>query len=224
MNMRKINGYFRTMEHTLKSLKTYRYEIQVPQSNVRAPKMIIALHGYGQLVKYFIRKFEALSSEYLIVCPEGPHRFYLKGSSGRVGASWMTKEAREMDIEDNVHWLNALIDELKEHYTPDSITLLGFSQGAATAARWYQQNPKQFDQLILWAAVFPPDIERGTFTSNHSMHFVLGNQDEYYQGSDAEALKNSYLDLGFKVHDYEGTHDIDSKVLTKILALPFHGI
>ena len=82
-----------------------------------------------------------------------------------------------MDIADNVHWLNALLDELKQGYNPDSITLLGFSQGAATAARWYQQNPKQFDRLILWAAVFPPDIERGTFTSNHSMHFVIGNQD-----------------------------------------------
>jgi hypothetical protein len=56
------------------------------------------------------------------------------------------------------------------------------------------------------------------------MHFVLGNQDEYYQGSDADALKNSYLDLGFKVHAYEGIHDIDSKVLAKILAFPLHGI
>jgi predicted esterase len=224
MNMRKINGYFRTMEHTLKSVKTYRYEIQAPQSNVTAQKMIIALHGYGQLAKYFIRKIEALSSEYLIVCPEGPHRFYLKGSSGRVGASWMTKEAREMDMEDNLHWLNALIDEMKQQHKPASITLLGFSQGAATAARWYQQNPKLFDQLILWAAVFPPDLDTGTFPRENPMHFVLGSEDEYYQGADAEVLKNSYLDLGFKVHAYKGTHDIDSKVVAEILALPFHGI
>jgi len=208
------------MENTLKAYKTYRYEIQAPQSNVRAPKMIIALHGYGQLAQYFIRKFEALTKEYIIVCPEGPHLFYLKGSSGRVGASWMTKEARDMDIEDNLHWLNALLDELKQSYNPDSIALLGFSQGAATAARWYQQNPKLFDQLILWAAVFPPDLERGSFPINPSMHFVLGNQDEYYQGSDAEALKNSYVDLGFKVHSYEGSHDIDLRLVAEIFALP----
>jgi predicted esterase len=217
MNMRKINGYFRTMEHTLKTFKTYRYEIQAPQSTVRAPKMIIALHGYGQLVKYFIRKFEALSSEYLIVCPEGPHRFYLKGSSGRVGASWMTKEARELDMEDNLYWLNALLDELKQSHKPASIILLGFSQGAATAARWYQQNPKLFDQLILWAAVFPPDLEAGTFPRENPMHFVLGSEDEYYQGEGAEALKNSYLELGFKVHAYEGTHEVFGRVLNEIL-------
>ena len=29
------------------------------------------------------------------------HRFYLEGSSGRVGASWMTKEAREDDKKEN---------------------------------------------------------------------------------------------------------------------------
>jgi hypothetical protein len=49
------------------------------------------------------------------------------------------------------------------------------------------------------------------------MHFVLGNQDEYYQGSDAEALKNSYVDLGFKVHAYEGIHDVCGRVLNEIL-------
>jgi len=56
------------------------------------------------------------------------------------------------------------------------------------------------------------------------MHFVLGNQDEYYQGSDAEALKNDYVDLGFKVHAYEGIHDIDSKIVAEIFWGPFHGI
>jgi predicted esterase len=129
----------------------------------------------------------------------------------------MTKEAREMDMEDNLHWLNALIDELKQRHKPASITLLGFSQGAATAARWYQQNPKLFDQLILWAAVFPPDLDAGTFPRENPMHFVLGSEDEYYQGADAEVLKNSYLDLGFKVYAYEGTHDVYGRVLNEIL-------
>jgi hypothetical protein len=52
----------------------------------------------------------------------------------------------------------------------------------------------------------------------------LGSEDEYYQGADAEVLKNSYLDLGFKVHAYEGIHDIDSTVVAEIFGAPFHGI
>jgi predicted esterase len=215
--MRKINGYFRTMEHKLEAKKTYRFEYQETAKNHEHPKVLIALHGYGQLAKYFIRKFEVLKETYVVVCPEGPHRFYLQGSSGRVGASWMTKEAREMDIEDNMNWLDEVLEHLKLRVQPASISLLGFSQGAATAARWYQRNPSAFDQLILWATVFPPDLDAGTFPRENPMHFVLGSEDEYYQGEAAEQLKETYKTLGFEVHSFEGTHDLHGGVLSSIL-------
>src|SRR5690554_3872961 len=40
------------------------------------------------------------------------HRFYRKGTQGRVGASWMTKEARLDDIEDNHKYLDKLAEHL----------------------------------------------------------------------------------------------------------------
>ena len=201
------------MEKHFKSTKTYRYEIQ----ELEHEHLLIALHGYGQLSKFFLRKFQGLQSKGRVVAPEGPHRFYLQGSSGRVGASWMTKEARELDIQDNLVWLNALLTELQKCYSPKKITLLGFSQGAATAARWYQQNPTAFDQLILWAAVFPPDIDAGTFPNGKPLHFVLGTEDEYYQGEAAERVKETYKTLGFEVHSFDGIHDIHGGVLNEIL-------
>lgn len=202
------------MEQHLQAPKTYRYEIQ----ELEHEHLVIALHGYGQLAKFFLRKFQGLQSSCRVLAPEGPHRFYLQGSSGRVGASWMTKEARELDIQDNLAWLNALLTELQKRYSPKKITLLGFSQGAATAARWYQHNPTAFDQLILWAAVFPPDIDAGTFPNGKPLHFVLGTEDEYYQGDTALELKAMYKTLGFEVHTYEGKHDIEAEVLTTILS------
>ena len=201
------------MEKHFKAQKTYRYEIQEQAHE----HLLIALHGYGQLAKFFLRKFQGLQSKGRVVAPEGPHRFYLQGSSGRVGASWMTKEARELDIQDNLVGLNALLSELQKSYSPKKITLLGFSQGAATAARWYQQNPSAFDQLILWAAVFPPDIDAGSFPTEKPLHFVLGTQDEYYQGEAAQQLLRHYQSMGFKVHTYAGKHDIDGEVLKRLL-------
>ena len=212
-NAHKINDYFRTMEKHYKAKKTYRYEIQEQAHE----HLLIALHGYGQLAKFFLRKFQGLQSKGRVVAPEGPHRFYLQGYSGRVGASWMTKEARELDIQDNLVGLNALLSELQKSYSPNKITLLGFSQGAATAARWYQQNPSAFDQLILWAAVFPPDIDAGSFPTKKPLHFVLGTQDEYYQGEAAQQLLRHYQSMGFKVHTYAGKHDIDGEVLKRLL-------
>ncbi|MEY4217293.1 MAG: hypothetical protein RLZZ68_1749 [Bacteroidota bacterium] len=212
-NAHKINDYFRTMEKHYTAQKTYRYEIQEQAHE----HLLIALHGYGQLAKFFLRKFQGLQSKGRVVAPEGPHRFYLQGSSGRVGASWMTKEARELDIQDNLVGLNALLSELQKSYSPKRITLLGFSQGAATAARWYQQNPSAFEQLILWAAVFPPDIDAGSFPTKKPLHFVLGTQDEYYQGEAAQQLLRHYQSMGFKVHTYAGKHDIDGEVLKRLL-------
>jgi predicted esterase len=212
-NAHKINDYFRTMEKHYTAQKTYRYEIQEQAHE----HLLIALHGYGQLAKFFLRKFQGLQSKGRVVAPEGPHRFYLQGSSGRVGASWMTKEARELDIQDNLVGLNALLSELQKSYSPKKITLLGFSQGAATAARWYQQNPSAFNELILWAAVFPPDIDAGSFPTKKPLHFVLGTQDEYYQGEAAQQLLRHYQSMGFKVHTYAGKHDIDGEVLKRLL-------
>ena len=58
--------------------------------NENTKYLCIAFHGYGQLAKYFIRDFESLGPEHVAIVPEGLHRFYREGMSGRVVASWMT--------------------------------------------------------------------------------------------------------------------------------------
>ena len=61
---------------------------------------------HGQLSPFFIRKFNALDPNvHHVITPEGPHRYYLSGNHGRVGAGWMTKEKREVDIADNTDTL-----------------------------------------------------------------------------------------------------------------------
>ncbi len=92
------------LEHSIVLQKHFRYHLSENYSSKR--KLLIALHGYGQLAQYFAKKFDQLPKEYALLVPEGMHRFYLDGNSGRVGASWMTKEGREMDIDDNLHNLN----------------------------------------------------------------------------------------------------------------------
>jgi len=177
--------------------------------------LLIVLHGYGQLGEYFIRKFKQLPEKYYIVAPEGMHHFYLKGSSGRVGASWMTKEAREIDIEDNNEYLDAVLESLKSQKAFEKIIVLGFSQGGATAARWSAQR-KDIDQLILWASVFPPDIEKSTFSNNKKGTFVIGKQDEFYDTAAQAKEISNYKNLGFEIIEYEGKHDIELTTLRKI--------
>jgi predicted esterase len=198
--------------------KTYRYEVLPCRSESK--KILYVLHGYGQLAKFFIRKFEILREKYHIVAPEGMHRFYLQGSSGRVGASWMTKEARESDIEDNLNWLNALDAQVSQDLQVEDRYLLGFSQGGATAARWFAETNNQFKGIVLWACVFPPDLEMeeetAKFRSDERCTFVIGTADQYYNTDQQKALIDFYKTLSFKTVKYEGDHNIESDTLQAI--------
>lgn len=203
------------MKHYLEAPSTFRY---VTHGSEKAPHLLIVLHGYGQLAEYFIRKFTHLESNFFIVAPEGMHRFYLKGSSGRVGASWMTKEERQLDIQTNMNWLNTLLAKLTSENTYQKISLLGFSQGGATAARWFHAS-NQFDHFISWASVFPPDLEQElTKTPNitKTNFFVIGTNDEFVTPDEQTNLLQSYQDKGYQTIVYEGTHAIDLACLQKL--------
>lgn len=204
------------MEQKFTSSKTFRFELSSESSN--HDTVLYVLHGYGQQAQYFIRKFRSVFDNLLVVAPEGMHRFYLQGSSGRVGASWMTKEAREDDISDNISWLNELDAHISTRFQPNRKLILGFSQGGATAARWFHKGNINFDAMILWACVFPPDLHPDEeIKSAKQQHFAIGNEDEFYDTAAQEELVKFYLNKGFSIHPFEGKHDIDATTLEVIL-------
>jgi predicted esterase len=198
----------------IKTSKTQRYFAHGTLK--KATKLLIVLHGYGQLAEHFIRKFYQLPENYYIIAPEAMHHFYLNGSSGRVGASWMTKEDRINNITDNNEYLNNLVDFLHTENEFSELLVLGFSQGGATAARWNAQR-KDIDQLILWASVFPPDLEESSFRNNKNGTFVIGKHDEFYDATAQDKEIKKYRSLSFEIVEYDGKHDIDVETLKKLL-------
>jgi predicted esterase len=198
----------------IKTSKTQRYFTHGDLK--KTSKLLIVLHGYGQLAEHFIRKFHQLPENYYIVAPEAMHHFYLNGSSGRVGASWMTKENRINNITDNNEYLNNLVDFLQTENEFSELLVLGFSQGGATAARWNAQR-KDIDQLILWASIFPPDLEESSFSNSKNGTFVIGKQDEFYDAVAQDKEINKYRSLGFEIVVYDGKHDIDADTLKNLL-------
>lgn len=206
------------MENSFYFTKTFRYETLNEEK--RPTKIIYALHGYGQLAKFFIRKFNTHSDDYLIVAPEGMHRFYLNGSSGKVGASWMTKEARETDIKDNIDWLNALDSYISKKFNIEERILLGFSQGGATAIRWKMNSRLPFDKTIIWASDFPPDMESqiDQLKGDNGNYFVIGNEDEYFNEDQQNKLISLYKSVDFKISTYLGRHNIESVTLLQLLS------
>lgn len=196
------------------SKKQFRYLFKEGSSKHARKKLLIALHGYGQLTPYFSKKFEGLEMYTSLLFPEGMHRFYLNGTSGRVGASWMTKEDRLIDIEDNLHWLTELLEFIKTQHEFEEINLLGFSQGGATAARWYFKQPSYFQRLIMWASVFPPDIGQIEKEVSNGI-FIVGNKDPYFN-DELESTFEYYRSHKYEVIRFSGAHDIDLPTLKSL--------
>ncbi len=194
-----------------------RYRTIQAGENMR--HLVYVLHGYGQLVEYFCQKFADIPvTETLFVFPEGRHRFYLRGTSGRVGASWMTKEWREEDIRLNSINLDLLHEKILKGISPEKITVIGFSQGGATAARWLAHGKVACDHFISWASVYPPDLaveEHGNLARKAT--FVLGTEDEFFPKADQEILIADYQSKGINIARFEGTHDIDKQTLISVL-------
>ena len=200
--------------------KTARYCILTPE--VKPKSVLFAIHGYGQLAPFFIKQFQVLADlGVLIIAPEGLHRFYTEGYSGRVGASWMTKEDRESDIYDYVKYLNTLYESLEHEIGALPIHLLGFSQGGPTACRWLAGSDIPFKSLLLYATVFPNDFD---FTINKErleamiVQIAFGDDDMFASEETItekmQWLESKGIDLSLK--RFTGGHELKPHVLHEI--------
>jgi predicted esterase len=186
-------------------------------------EVVYLLHGYGQLAYYFLRKFRSLfNDQTLFIAPEAPYRYYLNHNSGRVGATWMTKEDRLTDIENYVSYLEALHREIKTKYSFKKTTILGFSQGAATTSRWVAQGQVLPDRFILWASVFPPDMDYSFDIpkfNRSDVFMVCGSQDEFIDDEKWKSHTHFLTESGlcFTEKRFDGRHDIDIRTLDEIL-------
>ena len=183
----------------------------------------LVCHGYGQLAGYFIRHFAPLAGPgTVIIAPEGLSRFYLQGNGGRVGASWMTREDRLTEIEDQVTYLNQLTDTALTQCVPGArLVVLGFSQGTATVSRWLARTGRRPARLVLWAGTFPEDIAPAQATpllSGLPLTLVVGTADEYINPDRLAAQRQLLEQLGGQpeVLTFSGGHTLNAAVLHQI--------
>lgn len=212
------------IEAHFKSTKTTRvYSNTNPHGGIEY--VWICLHGYGQLASYFSKKFEVLDPEkHLVIVPEAQSRFYLNGVgliNKRVGATWMTKEDRDTDINDYVAYLN----DIKDSYTsklPKNVKwiVFGFSQGAATACRWIQMGNINPDHLVLYAGIFPPDLDVKEFGNKSFTSWQLrGDEDEFWNEKTKKENETVLEKLKQKPNwiFFKGKHKVYAEVLLDLV-------
>ena len=202
--------------HRLQTARTGRYHTL--GDAVRASEVWFLLHGYGQSAADLLASCAALAAPArLLVAPEALSRFYLRGGTGPIGASWMTREEREHEIADTLGWLDRVASAL-EGPQVRARCALGFSQGAAAACRWAALGAARIERLVLWGGGVPPDLDLARARErlrSMRLHLVRGLQDSLF---DAERLADTSRRLAehaiaHDCHPFEGVHEVDGGVL-----------
>ena len=185
----------------------------------------IICHGIGQRAPFFMKKFEGLIQPHqFLIVPQGLSRYYLHGNYDRVGASWMTKEYREMEIRNQWIYLDNLVKKELGAKPWDiyEFNLLGFSQGVATIARWAIGRSIPFQRLILWAGGFPHEMQEdltGELLPKSEVWAIYGNEDPFI---DEIKIQNELSRLNrlfgphLKNHIFPGVHELKREVLKEL--------
>ncbi len=196
---------------------------QLGEVHTETRDIVFVLHGHGQLSEFFIRKFSSLDDgKTVIYAPEGLSRYYLQGFSGRVGATWMTREDRENDILNYLTYLDAIYAQLHTGWPGQvKVHIIGFSQGAATATRWVLNGNIKADRFILWAGILPFDMNieksRIIFSQMETIS-VHGTRDPYLNDETTKEMTDLTGKTGaeFTFLTFDGEHVIDEEMLRNL--------
>ena len=211
-------------EHRLVVPRTARY-LTLGAVDGDLEEVWFLCHGYGQLASGFVDAARALEdSKRVLVAPEALSRFYLEDHE-RVGASWMTREDREREMEDYVRYLDLIHVQIFELIDRRSVKLvvLGFSQGVATAARWAVRGRGDVDHLVLWGAAVPPELDdESILAPMRKMRVTLvgGSRDTLFRDN-ARKEQRARLranGIAFTELDFDGGHRLDDDTLIRIAA------
>ncbi|MEM8889387.1 MAG: hypothetical protein AAGD28_15520, partial [Bacteroidota bacterium] len=194
--------------------------------NENTKEIWIICHGYGQMARYFIRRFDVLDPEtHFLIAPQGLDRFYFDNFT-KLGASWTTRELRDTHVSNQQTYLNAMYDAELAHLDLSKYTLriMGFSQGVSVITRWAVQRQVPFDHMIMWAGGFPPNltVDKWAFRKPGSKVTVLvGSEDPFLKKEkleqEREVVESVFPDYEFVM--FEGGHQVLRTVLQDLMGI-----
>lgn len=181
----------------------------------------VVLHGIGYLSRYFLKYFKDLDPEVnYIIAPQAQSKYYLNNGYRHVGASWLTKENTEPEIEN-------VLNYLEEVYTAEALQnaprliLFGYSQGVSVATRWVARNKVECSHLILHSGGLPKELEPEDFEflTNTKVTMIYGTKDEYLNEDrlkNEQALVKELFGDRLEIISFEGGHEINTDILKRI--------
>ena len=183
----------------------------------------MVFHGMGYLSRYFLKYFDVLSSEEnYIIAPQAPSKYYLNESFKHVGASWLTREDTETEIENVLNYVHS-VWETEAIETTASRIVFGFSQGVSVALRWVAKKRIACEILVLYAGAIPKELTEDDLEflidNGTKVLLVYGDKDPYLSEEriKKEIQKAKLLfKASLEVIPFQGGHEMRSEILRSI--------
>jgi predicted esterase len=187
-----------------------RYLVEPPAEG-RSRGLIVGFHGYGEPAELQLERLKSItgSDQTMLVAVQGLHRFY-RGPTSDVVASWMTRQDRELAIDDNLAYVSAVVALIaRESDTRSPLVFAGFSQGVAMAFRSACASPLPVAAVLAVGGDIPPELSDDQLAQLPVVLLARGSSDNWYTQAKWEAdqarLRAAHVEL--MAVGFEGGHE-----------------
>jgi predicted esterase len=204
------------IERTIEAAVHGRYLVAPPVSSGAAP-LLVGFHGYAEPAETQLDRMRTIpgADHWLLVSIQGLNRFYQRRTNDVI-AGWMTRQDRELAIEDNVAYVASVVGCVRQDWaTTSTVVYAGFSQGVPMAFRAATRPPIPASGVIAVGGDVPPEIAPAALTRIGRALLCRGRQDPWYTGEifekDLGTLRRSKVDV--LPIEFEGGHEWSAAVL-----------
>jgi predicted esterase len=193
-----------------------RYLVE-PSSGADPAPMLVGFHGYAEPAEAQLERMRAVpgADRWLLVSIQGLHRFYQRRTS-EVIASWMTRQDRELAIDDNLAYVGRVLDDVTSGWsTSPTLIFAGFSQGVAMAFRAAAHSARTVSGLIAVGGDIPPEIAPAHLGRLTTALVCRGTTDNWYTSEkfahDRQRLQDAHVDV--RAVEFAGGHEWSAAVV-----------
>jgi predicted esterase len=173
-------------------------------------RLLIGFHGYAEAAEIQFERLRSIpvGDSWLRVSVQALHRFY-RGRTTDVVASWMTRQDRELAIDDNITYVQAVVDDVSRDRQVASVAFAGFSQGVAMAFRAAARLELPVAGVVAIGGDVPPELGAAALANTHAVLLGRGSNDQWYGAqtlaSDVARLREAGVHVD--VLEFEGGHE-----------------
>ena len=204
-------------EHKI-SYSTQKTYSTLNQLTDKTENIWFVCHGLGYLSRYFIEYFSVLDSDKnYIIAPQAPSKYYQDKNFKHIGASWLTREETQLEMQNIKAYFNAIYEKEIQSYPDKKLIVLGYSQGVSVAMRWIAQSKINCDKLLIHSGGIPVELCVKDFkVLSFKAYLIYGKSDPYITENRAQQEIQKAENLfgnDFEVLAFEGKHEVNQEIL-----------